>query len=255
MGKSTKFRSVIIIDNPGLTKIGPQALTNSINYTDHLIVKNNNELSDTDIFEFVKKAVKLETLDLSHNGFRDVPDNGFNGYDLALGKNKNLKKIDLSYNQITKIGKNAFNNIPAISEINLRNNSITKLGELCFRLEGKSDTHQSTIHLEYNQLIDGIDERAFEYTADKSDGHKTVHLEYNQLKTLDEKTFKTNIQNDVFAKFYLDGNQFKCDCKMAYIVDHPKAGKVYNNIRCLDRNNQDIYTFSKEKLCNKTLII
>ena len=124
-------------------------------------------------------------------------------------------------------------------------------------MEGKSDTHQSTIHLEYNQLTDvGIDERAFEYTAGKSDGHKTVHLEYNQLTTLNEKAFKTKIKDDVFAKFYFDGNPFKCDCKMAFVVDHPKAGKVYNNIRCSDRGNQDIYKFDHNILCpNKTLIM
>lgn len=95
--------------------MGPGAFTNLSNLK--YLRFNNNKLTIFDP-KWLTNTPNLETLLLSHNQLKDIPDDSFEPF------KKTLEIVDLSYNQIEDIRYPLIKNMPRMRSINLTHNKI-----------------------------------------------------------------------------------------------------------------------------------
>ncbi|PAV66789.1 hypothetical protein WR25_10513 [Diploscapter pachys] len=101
-----------VVKNGAFSGLQQLALLNLGNNTLHTI--------EPSVFD----GISIDTLDLSHNGFTEAP--------MAIGQLFKLKKINLSWNKISKLYQFVFKQIPHLHSIDLSHNELQSVGPYIF---------------------------------------------------------------------------------------------------------------------------
>jgi Leucine-rich repeat (LRR) protein len=150
-----------------------------------------------DNYDFIKKCIKLQILDLSNNNLTNIDKDLFK-YNtqlqyLYLNNNKltNLNKdlfkyntqlqyLDLSYNKLTNLDKDLFKYNTQLQYLYLNNNKLTNLDKDLF----KYNTQLQNLYLNNNKLTN-LDKDLFKYNTLL----QTLWLFNNKLTNLDKDIF------------------------------------------------------------------
>jgi hypothetical protein len=194
-----------------------------------IITKNfeavNTSLENSfNIFTALSLLKNLETIIIKFSNISEVPDNAFRP---LLGQQKNLISVDLSNNQIIKVGKNAFRHLAALKRIDLTWNRINSIADNAFSFI-KGSTEQISILLYHNQ----INESSIKSSA------------FNELRrpakiTLDKNDNLTALLYDIFSQFLAaDQNNIvsftniNCsDCRSSWLLK-PLYEKQLSQLKC-----------------------
>lgn len=187
-----------------------------LSFAEHLqiLLMDNCSINDIETGAFEELSSQhLHTLSLSNNNLRIVKEGVFN--------NLNVKHLNLSYNRITTIKRESFDNMPELVSILLDHNEISNYG-----LKFNNCPMLREISMVYN-FIQELPVNAFD--AIKTNGNLSVYFGYNKISNLWRETFNrttfTNLYlnhnelrmlNDTFfdieriETFNLDGNHVEC---------------------------------------------
>ncbi len=209
LGKAT-FDSIVIENNVNLIDITPNALGKGPNLI--FSVKNNPKLSVEKLFALVKNLEITQFIDFSRNNLVEITDNAF-----RLTGSK-LKSIKLDYNQISKVGSNAFNDNPALINIILSNNNLTEnsFSDESFSLENRPENRVN------------------------------LYLRNNLLKKLRENTFKKFMNNGMNTIDAMN-NKFECDCDMKWLTDQRFKDNV-QYVNCDNFGQKSVVDLSDEDI-------
>lgn len=178
-----------------------------------ILSMDNCSINDIELGAFANLVQQLHTLSLSMNRLRIVKEGVFN--DL------NVKYLNLSYNHITTIKAESFDNMPELVSVSLDHNEISN-----YALKFNNCPMLKRISL-VNNFIEVLPRDAFD--AIRSNGNLSVSLGYNKITNLSRETFNRTaftilhldhnelaILNDTFfdtehiESFNLDGNHVEC---------------------------------------------
>lgn len=253
--------SSIVNDNSELTL---DLSFNEINYIDQYafnglekkirkLILNNNELSNTQQFNFLAQLVNLKELHMDYNRISSLPENLFiklnqlevlslkgnliyelTNVNIFSGLNDNLRKLNLASNKIASIGDYVFLKTKNLRELNLERNVIKNLTKFVFNgLENELEM----LNLESNLLTN---DQLIVLEALK-------HIEYlklgsNALKTIDQNDNRLiNLFKSYHNLTYLDlsHNQF---------TRIPYFGHLNNTLINLMLDNNEICTVNMNNL-------
>jgi hypothetical protein len=163
----------------------------------------------------------LTVLEITGTSIAEVPDNAFN-----KKTKSNLNKINLSGNNITRLGKEAFN-LTDITEIDLSKNKLMRITRRNFILD----------HIKNSLIIDlqnnFLNESSFEKDFFNSTQPIVLNLQNNKLKELKETIFRPMTESMLINKIELFGNPFTCDCSSKWITEIDKNSREkFNEMMC-----------------------
>ncbi|EGT36552.1 CBN-TOL-1 protein [Caenorhabditis brenneri] len=121
------------------------------------------------------EGLKLEFLDLSKNRLTEVP--------AAIGKVEQLKKVDLSHNQIGKVYQYVLNKIKQLHTVDLSNNQLQSIGPYIF--SDSSELHSLDVS---NNEISLLFKDAFA----RCPKLRKISMRNNKIKSLDEGLTEAN---------------------------------------------------------------
>ncbi|XP_068235043.1 toll-like receptor 7 [Palaemon carinicauda] len=210
----------VLLDNNEFDWVDNKAFANS-NETLHYLSLKNNNLKQFTTGE-TNELPYLATLDLSHNNLSVVFTDAFTY--------KGLTYLDLSYNQITSIGKRSFAELDNLTELYLNKNQLTKLEEDTF----KFNSHSSLSDL----LVIDISDNNINYIAKTAFAGLfwvQINLQNNQLKTVNEEAFNhVLVDSSYYAVISLMGNPIVCDCSVYWIVNSTRVQSSFDNFMCVN---------------------
>lgn len=149
--------------------------------------------------------LKLEELDLSYCGITSLEE-------MALTNLVKLKKLHLQYNNIAVLSGDSFNTLGELEELHLDHNKIRTLGQLTFM-------SLQNLFLNFNNI-----DRLKGDTLTHLVSLKNLELDYNKLKYLAPNSFPGDLQS-----VSLNGNPWRCDCNMKWILVNSKWRQFYQN--------------------------
>ncbi|GBM45133.1 hypothetical protein AVEN_251855-1 [Araneus ventricosus] len=150
----------------------------------------------------LKRVPAVKEVDLSFNQLEFV--DGF-AFPAQL---KELKKIVLSNNQITRLHDNAFSNLQHLNHLDVSRNRLKSISRKIFR---NPDNSLNTIDISYNS-IQFLPEDMFQAL----NGLKEIKLSHNLLETLPATTWSRIPA--LLEKVDLRGNFLVCNCTMNWIA-------------------------------------
>ncbi len=184
---------------------------------------NTSLENSLNIFTALSLLKNLETIIINVSNISEVPDNAFRP---LVGQQKNLISVDLSSNQIIKVGKNAFQYLTALKRIDLTWNRINNIADNAFSFINGSN-EQISILLYHNQ----INESSIKPSA------------FNELRrpakiTLDKNNM-TTLLYDVFSHFLAADHKnivsftnINCsDCRSFWLLK-PLYEKQLSQLKC-----------------------
>ncbi len=232
LGNAT-FESIIIANNTLLETISKNVLNKTL--AKGIIVNNNTKLTSDSILAFVKTLEVTEKLDIINTNYLvEIPINAFQ----TISKKSKLTSINLSDNKISKLGSNAFNNLPNLTNLVLKNNLITKLDDNSLTI-ANTENQKITVDLSNNKLT----EKSFTKSTFIREDNISIELilDNNTITTLPEDSFKNFLANNK-NQLSLNNNKFNCDCNMKWILDKSQdLKKTLHNIICQNKNNKSLF--------------
>uniref|UniRef100_A0A0N5AWE6 LRRCT domain-containing protein n=1 Tax=Syphacia muris TaxID=451379 RepID=A0A0N5AWE6_9BILA len=243
-----------------LTKVEPMGLK-SIPKLKQLYLRSNL-LTDIDDIDLVSQFEKLETLDLSNNAFKEVPN---------IKDHRSLRLLIMNDNKITAIRNTTFAFAKALQFINLEKNQITAIADYSFlttdklivillssnnlkSLDAKSFTGAKGLRRISlcNNLLSEINSR----TLDACPELEMLDLSHNRLSTIPNGLFKqvkklnilnlsynnvSSLEQETFAikpdSIFLNGNPLRCDEKLKWFAKYLTQNKVNDSRNIAD----DVY--------------
>lgn len=188
---------------------------------------SNNKIEQIDIATFENLNSLIE-LNLNHNHIKALPSFVFSKL------NKQLKVLDLSFNQISLLENKNFGNLTALRALNLAGNNLNNLTHnVIYKME-----NLIILNLSRNAL-DSLDEEFF----NKIPNVEIIDLSHNNLVNLNQKYFEslTRLRSLNLSSNYLEilgDNQFSSlnlellDLSRNSIVEISKL--AFNNFRCIE---------------------
>lgn len=194
-----RLRKLELADN-NLTALATGALTELPSLT-HLYLEKNQIVTLGDM-AFVHLS-SLSELDLSDNAIENLTEGTFKG----LGQ---LTRLDLFRNKVRRLGARVFGGAPMLAELDLKYNSIVEVDPLAF--DGLPQL--AILYLSYNRLR-VLPANMFLGAPNLL----TVDLSQNKLVTLTWRTLQDLVNIDAPSfDLSLTGNQFSCDCRLAWML-------------------------------------
>ncbi|XP_037278728.2 uncharacterized protein LOC119171934 [Rhipicephalus microplus] len=194
-----RLRKLELADN-NLTTLSAGVLTELPSLT-HLFLEKNQIVTIEDL-AFVQLS-SLNELDLSDNVIENLAEGTFKGLD-------QLTRLDLFRNKVRRLGARVFGGAPMLVELDLKYNSIDEVDPLAF--DGLPQL--AILYLSYNRLR-VLPANMFLGAPNLM----TVDLSQNKLVTLTWRTLQdlVNVDEPSFD-LSLTGNQFSCDCRIAWML-------------------------------------
>ncbi|XP_050035312.1 uncharacterized protein [Dermacentor andersoni] len=194
-----RLRKLEIADN-NLTALAAGVLTELPSLT-HLYLEKN-QITTIEDMAFVHLS-SLSELDLSDNAIENLTEGTFKG--LAQ-----LTRLDLFRNKVRRLGARVFGGAPMLAELDLKYNSIDEVDPLAF--DGLPQL--AILYLSYNRLR-VLPANMFLGAPNL----RTVDLSQNKLVTLTWRTLQDLVNIDALSfDLSLTGNQFGCDCRLAWML-------------------------------------
>ncbi|KAL1422705.1 hypothetical protein MTO96_003788 [Rhipicephalus appendiculatus] len=194
-----KLRKLELADN-NLTTLSAGVLTELPSLT-HLYLEKN-QIATLEDLAFVHLS-SLSELDLSDNVIENLTEGTFKG----LGQ---LTRLDLFRNKVRRLGARVFGGAPMLVELDLKYNSIDEVDPLAF--DGLPQL--AILYLSYNRLR-VLPANMFLGAPNLM----TVDLSQNKLVTLTWRTLQDLVNVDAPSfDLSLTGNQFSCDCRIAWML-------------------------------------
>ncbi|CAD5214217.1 unnamed protein product [Bursaphelenchus okinawaensis] len=161
----------------------------------------------------------------------------------GLSELKNLRKLDLSENQIVNIENRAMDEMRSLKELNVSSNQIRHFST---KILGK------TAH--FLEILDISDNRLMCVTQPTFGGFNNLQflsLAKNDLRCITEHTFNnlSNIKN-----LYLAENEFHCDCHLKNFIEnvnHHLGSKIFDSPLCTgpkELYGRELLTLKADKL-------
>lgn len=198
----------------------------------------------------------LKRLSIANINLNGVHDNLLTGYEIRYLKISNnnittlpelpftLEYLDFSTNPITEIYFEDFSNLLALKELHLNNLKIKEIGQFVF----EPLKALKVLKLERNINLTKFSSLAFgKEVLDDADDFALVELSLrgSRITTLSDKL---GIPFGQLHKLDLQGNRWKCDCKILWIRDLQIADEDKQYLRCyLPLKFYDTKLFSLEK--------
>lgn len=194
-----RLRKLELADN-NLTALSAGVLTELPSLT-HLYLEKN-QIATIEDLAFVQLS-NLSELDLSDNVIENLTEGTFKG----LGQ---LTRLDLFRNKVRRLGARVFGGAPMLAELDLKYNSIVEVDPLAF--DGLPKL--AILYLSYNRLR-VLPANMFLGAPNLM----TVDLSQNKLVTLTWRTLQDLVNVDAPSfDLSLTGNQFSCDCRIAWML-------------------------------------
>lgn len=234
------FQALDFFQNIDLEAVNLQAFTNSYATLETLLIQGSAIEGSEAFYRNITKFSGLETLILSNNKLKGLPDEAFGQIPLV-----NLSYVDLSGNKLTTIGPRSFFRLPNLQRLSLDNNMIDGIKKGSFDFES-ADSKLLLIFLRHNNLTaDSIEAGSFDYL------NQTVflYLNNNQLTHLEESVFKPLLttKNDIFIALW--SNPFVCDCRSRWLFENRiYYRKRLHGFKCLNHNKLEIWDLSDDDL-------
>lgn len=149
--------------------------------------------------------LKLEELDLSYCGITTLEE-------MALSNLVRLKKLHLQYNNIENLSGESFNTLGELEELHLDHNKIRTLGQLTFM-------SLQTLYLNFNNI-----DRLKGDTLTHLVKLRNLELDHNKLRYFAPNSFPDDLQS-----VSLNGNPWRCDCNMKWVLDNTKWKQFFQN--------------------------
>jgi hypothetical protein len=135
-----------------------------------------------------------------------------------------------------------FESFPNLQQLSLDHNNIKNIDELKFFSPTDGIEHSIEVFLNDNKL----NENSFKGLKSQSNVNVKLYLEDNNFEKLEAKDFE-NFVNESKNELYFGNNEFKCDCKMKWVL---KYGNSINNVWCVDTKfNKSIFSLNQTQLC------
>ncbi|XP_046383544.1 connectin [Ischnura elegans] len=188
-----------------------------------LFVDRNN-ISHIEDMAF-KHLSRLEELEMQSNQLSDIHRSTFIGLD-------SLRRLDLRANRLTVIRDGTFMEIPSLHELDIDENKLESIEPKAF----KGLHHLMRLRLRENKLK-SLSDTVFV-------GVTNVHfldLRDNNLSTLTANAvepLRRNLKN-VTMSFFLEGNNFVCDCRLAWMHDvhnetsNERVRRTLEELKCI----------------------
>ncbi|XP_077524375.1 uncharacterized protein LOC144136180 [Amblyomma americanum] len=193
------LRKLELADNK-LTSLAHGVLTELPSLT-HLYLEKNQIASLADMaFSHLRN---LRELDVSDNVIETLTEATFKGLD-------QLTRLDLFRNKLRRLGARVFSGTPMLEELDLKYNTIVEVDPLAFA----GLPRLGILYLSYNRLR-VLPTKMFLGTPNLM----TVDLSQNKLVTLTWRTLQDLATIDASSfDLSLTGNQFVCDCRLAWML-------------------------------------
>ncbi|XP_076060189.1 uncharacterized protein LOC143036560 [Oratosquilla oratoria] len=163
---------------------------------------------------------KLENLILAHNHLSMIPEDAMH--------HSGLQILDLSFNNINYMGKDAFAGLTRLDILDLGNNDLSRLEDFTLRMPDRVSYNTLQLDLSYNK-ISYISDYAMQEMKNCQ-----VDLRGNQLVTLTQQVFEPIIHDSgSFAQFNVDGNPLHCDCSFKWLLS---CKHNFDDARCTNIN-------------------
>ncbi|KAL3202851.1 hypothetical protein MRX96_001217 [Rhipicephalus microplus] len=188
--------AVLSLDSNEITDLEKEAVS-------HLPRLRKLELADNNLTTLSAGLSSLSELDLSDNVIENLAEGTFKGLD-------QLTRLDLFRNKVRRLGARVFGGAPMLVELDLKYNSIDEVDPLAF--DGLPQL--AILYLSYNRLR-VLPANMFLGAPNLM----TVDLSQNKLVTLTWRTLQdlVNVDEPSFD-LSLTGNQFSCDCRIAWML-------------------------------------
>lgn len=215
---------LLSLDSNAITELEPNSIANMPRL-------KRLELGDNKLTKVPAGALRhlpaLAQVFLERNGIRSVEDGAFahlgNARELDLSDNavgalsartfeglSRLVRLDLFRNRVRRLEARTFSALPALVELDLKYNGVAEVDPLAF--EGLPQL--SVLYLSYNRLRI-LPAHMFRGAPNLV----TVDLSQNQLLTLTWRSVQdlSKIRSEAFD-MSLTGNEFMCDCRLAWML-------------------------------------
>jgi hypothetical protein len=225
--QKANFKKLFIIQNQNLSQVTAAIFVNNLDYTDDIVIKNNNKLTKVDGALLNKNKNSLANLELDNNDIRLIESNYLQGFNnlVNISITNQVKPVNLS-NYGIDIKPGAFNNLPNLRFLNLDGNIIKPMANLTI------DLHTVTMKANETLLITLNDTNL--------DDSFLVSSAIKLPNKLENGSIVVDLTNNKFTKL-IDG----------IIVDIAKIGYVYIDTAKLNCECKDIKNL-KEILNNNT---
>lgn len=161
-------------------------------------------------FSWVACLSHLKYFDFHHNGIQSVERDFF---PVVMD---NLLELNMSYNQIDRLGKDAFRNLPKLLKLDLSHNVIRDVSSNVF---GRSQMALRHLDLSWNQIIT-ISPDVFRLTPNL----RSLHLQSNLIEKLEESKWRH--MSPTLRTVNLSDNRIHCDCCMTWLNTSLKTWTV-----------------------------
>ena len=211
------FDEIRLIDCDNLTNIERYAFTATDWVTKSLTIYSNSKLSmDKIIYEILSNFVNIEFILLSDIGLNEIPSKAFrpiNGYQKSL-------KILRLYQDISKIGSNAFSNLKNLTELTLSIENLISIPDYAFEFEENSD-QLFKINFVFNSNFSAFNEKTL------LNIRRPTELELTNVNYLEEKVFLPFLlDNEKNTIKSTDVEVFDCnDCRNYWLRKNQNVNK------------------------------
>ncbi|TRZ00085.1 hypothetical protein DNTS_004639 [Danionella cerebrum] len=200
----SSLKKLIMNDNQISTSTNTEMESFSL---EHLEFKGNRldmfwRDGDTRYFNYFKKLVTLNTLDISQNNLNFIPLEVFKGFP------DSLMELYISNNKLKLFMWEGLKHLKSLQRLDLSDNQLTQVPS-CLSNFTKSI---QTLVLSKNKLV----MLSPDFLKD-SFSLKVLDLSFNQIRFIDESSFPENVINQL-QTLYLNNNEFVCSCNASWLV-------------------------------------
>ncbi|XP_033111651.1 uncharacterized protein LOC117112653 [Anneissia japonica] len=231
------------------TDASDENLPSGLNLTDIVNFTLSNNAFQTIPANYLPS--ELQALNLSGNGIMDIT---------PLSRFKKLKVLDLSYNNISNVDKDAFDGLCALEELYLKGNKLHNFKDVynavkkvpslrCMDLDGNRLEHVFIPALLWKLQIFNLRNNIISAVSVDRCTYKLPKLQEVDLRDNRLTSFPLSIL-DSFNKsvFKLQNNPFQCDCSVQYMLENYECNGTEVNFSCEGIGNETRNTTYTESL-------
>ena len=243
---NSTFREIKIYGCSGLKFFNKNAFSKTLTKTEKITISFNERLGDLSVFQAINKLTAVREIELTYNNLSEIPSQAFNN------NQTNLWHLTISGPSINKIGQRSFISLVNLKELHIGGTNIDFIPDFAFELKD-STNYPIYIYLDNSSMIssNSFAENAFANTRRPT----LLNLNNNKITFLNETVFLPLLQANNLNKINMYGVQgFDCnDCENNWI----KTNSMFNKIvllKCSNGNelddprnfeNCDVWTDSK----------